>query len=75
MKNRGTSRKTYSVTFNFSGDKAAETATALFVQWLDGGMGERFEDYMHDSEAVEMTHDWDDSNPAAYVFHITTKST
>ena len=72
MRNRGSNRKVSSVTFNFSGDKAREAATALFIQWLDGGMADGFEDYLNEAEGLDLIHDWDDSNKDAYVFHIKT---
>jgi len=47
------------VTFRFKGTKSAEIAQALFVQWLDGGLADGFEDLVHDQYDVDLVHDWD----------------
>ena len=57
----------YTVTFRFRGHKAETIANMLFIQWLDGGLADGFEDLAASLEAVEMSHDWD---PASRTFDI-----
>jgi hypothetical protein len=59
MKNKRNKVKASTVTFRFKGEKAAEIAEALFVQWLDGGMADQFEDLVHNQNNVDLVHDWD----------------
>jgi hypothetical protein len=69
MRNKGKKIEDFSVTFRFRGPKAEAVAEALFIQWLDGGMADGFEDYVFQSEGLDLAHDWD---PNTRVFEITT---
>ena len=59
MRNKRNQVQSSTVTFRFKGDKAPEIAMALFVDWLDGGAADRFEDLMFDLNKVDLIHDWD----------------
>jgi hypothetical protein len=67
MRNKRNQFKSTEVTFRFKGEKAAEIAQTLFIQWLDGGIGERFEDIVYDLNKVDLIHDW---NPDTLTFEI-----
>lgn len=58
-KNKRNAYSATQVTFRFKGPKSAEIAQALFIQWLDGGMADGFEDYVFETHDVDLVHDWD----------------